>query len=123
MKHNFLWCCGAAMIVAALLLGTACDKTDPDTIDCTGVSPTYTADIQPIFAASCATPGCHSAATAQENIDLSTYAGSVNCATNHELRCSIEHGSSCHPMPVNAAKLPEAQIKKIICWVQNGMPQ
>ncbi len=123
MKHQFLLLAIGLALTLLLAIVPSCSSTDPDPLDCTGLTPTFTADIQPIFAANCATQGCHGSTNPAHNINLATYAGALDCVADHDLRCSIEHGSGCDPMPENAAKLPAGQIEKIICWVQNGTPQ
>ena len=102
----------------------ACTKqTNPQTYDCTGTSPTYTTDIKPIFDANCAASGCHSNSSRSSGFDLSAYAGSKAASSSDKLLGSIQHLSGYTSMPQNAAKLSDAQIKLISCWVQNGAPQ
>ena len=42
-----------------------------DKTDCTGSTPTYTADIAPVLNSSCAISGCHNSQTRAHNLDLS----------------------------------------------------
>lgn len=123
MMPRFLSFLYAFIAVAIITLTLSCGSSDPDPIDCTGFTPTYTTDLQPIFAASCSTPGCHGSTNPAHDINLASYAGAVACAQNHDLRCSIEHLSGCDAMPEDGNKLPADQIKKIVCWLQNGMLQ
>ncbi len=99
----------------------SCSKDEtPTDYDCTGLTPTYTTDIKPIFDASCATTGCHAGASPADGIDLSN--NQFSTSHNDHLLCSIEHLSGCEPMPDGAAKLDDATIKTISCWVENGRP-
>ncbi len=115
------------LLVFATLMGSlfvaSCKNDEETTIDCTGVTATYTTDVKPIFDASCATAGCHDSNTKAHGLDLSTYVGSKEGAINHEVVCSIEQNSGCDPMPEGGDKLSDAQIKKVRCWIQSGTPQ
>src|SRR5687768_17500736 len=60
------------VFTSVILLLTACDGgSDPD--ECSGLSPTYTADFKPILDSSCAKSGGHDAFTAQNGVNLSNY--------------------------------------------------
>ncbi len=99
----------------------SCSKEDePTDYDCTGLTPTYATDIKPIFDASCAATGCHAATNPADGLDLSS--NQFASEHNEHLLCTIEHLSSCEPMPQGGDKLDEATIKKISCWVENGRP-
>lgn len=117
-----------AVLITSLITLTifviACKKkSTPTTFDCTGVASTYTTNVKPLMDAHCATSGCHSASQKAGGKDLSTYAGTKNAAGNNSFLGSIEHLSGYTSMPEGAAKLNDADIKTIACWVQNGMPQ
>lgn len=84
-------------------------------------SPTYTADIKPIFDASCMP--CHSAEKRKHNIDVSSYASSKEAAKSKSLLGSIKHEVGYDAMPLKHDKLSDVQIEKVACWIQNGMPE
>jgi uncharacterized membrane protein len=84
-------------------------------------SPTFTADIKPIFDASCMP--CHSAEKHKHNIDLSSYGSSKDAAKGKNFLGSLRHKAGYEPMPMKKDKLAEDVIEKISCWIQNGMPQ
>jgi hypothetical protein len=90
--------------------------------DCTGSSPTYTADVAPITETICATSGCHNAATASHGLDLEGYDAVKNNFNDHNLLCAINHANGCDPMPKGLPKLSDAQIKTITCWAKNNFP-
>jgi cytochrome c553 len=107
-----------------LLVQTACEKNNTAiTVDCTGVSPTYTNTIKAIMDSKCATSGCHSAARKEAGYDLSSFAGTSSGANNSKFMASIRQESGAEAMPHGAAKLDEATIKQVACWIQNGKPQ
>jgi hypothetical protein len=120
--------------LVSLIAITSCHKDDHshdgtpnqaylDTADCSGITVTYTADVKPVFDASCATSGCHDAASAQHSVILDNYANSKASFEAHTLLCSINHGSDCAHMPQGGAMLTFEQIQKITCWAQGGFPQ
>ncbi len=116
------------IVVFAFILGgtsifTQCKKEEVDLLDCAGVTPTYTANVKTILDNNCATAGCHSASSRRAGYDLSSYAASVTSGGNQAFLGSVQHISGYDPMPDGGAKLPEADVKTLSCWVQNGMPQ
>jgi cytochrome c553 len=112
------------LIFACVFTNTACEKNaTTTTIDCTGTTPTYTNTIKAIMDSKCATSGCHSASSKRAGYDLSSFAGTSSGANNSKFLASIKHESGADAMPQGAAKLDDATIKNITCWVQNGKPQ
>jgi hypothetical protein len=103
----------------------SCNKeaATPTTYSCTGITPTYTNTIKAIMNGSCAIVGCHDAVYAARGVDLSSYQGVKAIAASPYFLGTIEQLSGYNPMPQGAAKLPDATIQKIYCWVQNGEPQ
>lgn len=91
--------------------------------ECSGLNPTYTADIKPILDASCAKSGCHNAATAKKGINLSDYSHASQISQEDRFLGSIQHKNGYDKMPNDAPKLPESQVQLLTCWVQNGSPQ
>lgn len=89
--------------------------------NCTGSTPTYNAQVKSIMTNSCATSGCHNATSKKDGIDLSTYALTKNIFLNGKGLCTIYH--DCTPMPENAAKLSDATILLLTCWVKNNCPE
>jgi hypothetical protein len=101
----------------------ACGKEDEKTYDCSGLTPTYTADIKTVMDNTCALSGCHDAVTKSEGYDLSNYAGVKSAAGNEAFLGSMEHKSSFSAMPQSGSKLSESTLQKIYCWIENGRPQ
>ncbi|MBK9103921.1 MAG: hypothetical protein IPL92_04985 [Saprospiraceae bacterium] len=101
----------------------SCGKDPISTVDCAGVTPTYNLDIKFILNASCATSGCHDAASQQNNINLSAYGPASSESHNDRFLGSIQHKRGYKQMPQDAAKLSQEKIDLLTCWVQNGSPE
>lgn len=78
-------------LAIAFISIVSCGKDDDDTLDCSGISPTYNADIKTIFNASCATVGCYIGPFPANNMDLSTYIGAKSASLNGKVLQSIKH--------------------------------
>ena len=113
-----------SFLLAFVLIGLySCGNNTDDKVDCTGVTPTYTADISPILA-SCAIDGCHGNVATQANINLTTYAGAKSGSANSKFLKAIKHQSGAEAMPpAGNDKLSDANIKLIECWINNGKPE
>jgi hypothetical protein len=110
--------------VLCFIFFTQCKKETIDTnVDCSGSIPTYSANVKSIMDANCATPGCHSASSRSAGYDLSSYLGTKTSAANNAFLGSVQHKSGFSKMPKGRAKLSDADIKILTCWVQNGTPQ
>lgn len=107
-------------VFALTVLATACKKEDIQTFECAGLTPTYTTDIKAIVDANCAVSGCHNSTTKANGMDLSTYEKVKNESSKNRFLGAIQHLSGFKAMPKDRAKLSEANIQKISCWVQNG---
>ena len=126
MRDNYISHAKSFFLSVLLLTGiiiTGCGKEDPDPFDCSGITPTYTADIKPILDASCAKSGCHDAITVQNGVNLSTFATASAISQEDRFLGVIQHKAGFPAMPFDGPKLPDAQIKLLTCWVQNGSPQ
>ena len=111
----------SALICSILLV--SCQKDPISTVDCTGVTPTYSADIKPILDGSCATSGCHNSSSQQAGVNLSNYNGASNASSRPSFLGTIQHKKGYNPMPQNSAQLSQDKIDLITCWVQNGSVQ
>ncbi|MEP7170307.1 MAG: hypothetical protein ABI855_13130 [Bacteroidota bacterium] len=124
----------AALMLASIsgmsLLISSCKTTHSATatttaspgISCSGITPTYAADIKPIVDANCGS-SCHSAEKQAHHLDLSTYETVKEESGKPEFLGAIKHEGEFTPMPKNHPKLDDSSIQKIHCWVQNGSPQ
>ena len=127
MKKLFPW-----LLVGGLLALASClaDKAKlpeptPGPAVCDTVGLTYTVDIKPILDRSCATPGCHDAASAASPADnpLYDYATARASSLAGRVVCSIERTGNCSPMPRRQAPLPACEVAKIRAWVAAGCPE
>lgn len=124
MSRNF-WASALSLALVVVLL--ACDNTTPpvdylNAANCTSIvdsTNTYNKAIKAIMTANCATSGCHSAASATDGINLSTYAETKKVFDKGNGLCSIHHGTGCSQMP-KGGKLSDSDINKIDCWAKNG---
>jgi restriction endonuclease S subunit len=111
-------------LVIITLISCSKDTTDYAGIAvCTGTTPTYTNSIATILNTNCALSGCYNN-SAKKGIDLSNYnLASNQFKTNSNNLISIHHGSGVEAMPQGRAKMSDADINKLDCWVKNGCPQ
>ena len=132
----------AAMTIA-ISLACAGDGTGVDNGSNGGDTPTFAADVQPIFTASCAFSGCHGGASPAQGMNLSAgqaYANTVNVPSNElpsmdriepgdpdqsYLVNKIQGtqgdvGGSGQRMPLGGDPLSEADIDTIRAWITAG---
>ena len=116
LKYLVTALCGVILLIS-------CEKDEDPSVDCTGLTPTYTSEIKAILDTSCALSGCHNAGTQQEGIDLSNYADAKIVSSEDRFLGAINHQNGYTPMPQNSAKLSTDKINLLTCWVQNGSPE
>lgn len=115
----------AVIITGALFTGCYYDKEEElypnsttattsttSTTSTTGTAVSYAADIQPLIASNCATPGCHRAGA--QSPDLSDYAKLKNNIVRVKVRAIDDKN-----MP-SAAPLSNANIAKLQSWIDAG---
>lgn len=113
----------AAIALAIFVVSCKTKKATTETAKSgCATTPTYTADIKPILDASCGN-SCHSAQKRKAGIDLSSYESSKEIGGQKRFLGAIRHEQGFDAMPAYAAKLDDATIQKIACWVEGGMPQ
>ncbi len=79
---------------------------------------TYSGAVKPIMDNKCA--GCHNPSNLGGNIDVSTFAAVRIVALNGKLYGSIAHQTGYSPMPKNAAKLSDCEIRQVQKWITAG---
>jgi hypothetical protein len=104
-----------------LLLAMSCKKEAADTggtgtVSCTGVTSTFSLQVQPLINTYCATnSGCHASGSVRGPGALLNYTQVFN--NRSAIRSSVANGS----MP-QGTTLTSAQKSLIICWIDGGAP-
>ncbi len=103
-----------------LQMGCYYDKEEllyPDNV-CDTTNVTYSRSVAPVLSAAC--NGCHSGNTPSFNVRLDNYLSVKAQVDNNKLLGVINHTAGFYPMPKNAAKLNDCNIKLITNWVRSG---
>jgi hypothetical protein len=87
----------------------------PASINCSGVTSRFAAEVAPIISSSCAVTGCHASGSGNGPGELLTYNQIFNA------RSSIRFAVVNRIMPKNTS-LTDAQINLIACWIDGGAP-
>ncbi len=112
-------------LVLAVLV-CACQKSEQVKTD-----PSFKDDIRPIFAASCATSGCHSGGSPSGNYDLTSRAGALGTGTDTTPNVipGKADSSTCYrritgdetpQMPQGATPLDNMKSATIRNWINQG---
>lgn len=88
---------------------------------CSGIAPVYATDVKPLLDSQCATSGCHNSSSRASGIRLDDYANAKSQFMNGNALCTVYH--DCKPMPQGSAKLSDANIQLLTCWVKDSAPQ
>jgi hypothetical protein len=102
------------IILIALVGITSCSEElfEPT---CTGLTPAFATNVQPIIASNCAVSGCHTTGSTKGPGALITYA--QISAAKSSISTAIRNGS----MPRNGS-LTADEKNQILCWILNGAP-
>lgn len=113
------------VVLSASALLTACRKSEPAnsessgggiTFSCTGISPKFSADIQPILTTVCSiNSNCHAAGSTNSGGPFTSHA--EVSAKKSNIRAAILSGT----MP-QSGSITQAQINAFICWIDSGAP-
>lgn len=86
------------------------------TFSCAGITPKFTADVQPILTTVCSiNSNCHASGSTNSGGPFTTHA-QVD-AKKSNIRAAILNGS----MP-QSGTISQAQINAFICWIDSGAP-
>jgi cytochrome c553 len=88
--------------------------------DCDSTLASYSGAVALTLAASCTS--CHSGATPESDVDLSTHANVVDAVTNRNLMGCIRHEAYAPAMPPSGNPLTDCQIQQFQNWIDAGMP-
>lgn len=100
-------------------------KDEPAVFDCSNETVTWTNFAGQILPGTCGIEGCHDQKTHVADHDFSDFQAAKNSilADQKQMLGAIQHTEGYQYMPLNDYPLPESLVKKISCWVQNGMPE
>lgn len=115
----FKACLLSMAIAISLPALTSCKKKkneDLNSVDCSKINSSYSADIKPIIDGNCLSSGCHNSNST--NGDFTTYAGLKTKVDNGSIDSRVLQQKN---MPPSGA-LPLDQLKKIKCWLNSGAP-
>lgn len=107
-----------AVTVFVILL--ACSKSGGDattnSIDCSGITKSFSGDVNPIIQSTCTTnSGCHGSGSRNGPGELLTYSQIFGARST--IRSAVLSGL----MPQNGS-LTSSQKQSIVCWIDNGAP-
>lgn len=86
------------------------------TFSCTGITPKFSTDVQPILTSVCSTnSSCHATGSSNSGGPFTSYA-EVN-ARKSNIRAAILAGT----MP-QTGSISQAQVNAFICWIDSGAP-
>ncbi|MBT8327557.1 MAG: c-type cytochrome [Bacteroidia bacterium] len=116
------------IVLASALFMWSCEDDDaqpnpeqPQNL-CDSLDYTYNDDVMSIINANCATPYCHGGGGAG-GVYMADYAEIKTVASGGKFLKAIKHEVGASAMPKNQAKLSDADIQIIECWVQNGLKE
>lgn len=104
------------MIMLAGFLVISCKKDQTPEAQCDEVI-SFSIDVQPLLMNSCATSGCHNAASAANTMVFESYE-SIFEHKDIILR-SVRHEAGVTPMPIGP-QLSAENIQIIACWIEQG---
>jgi hypothetical protein len=111
----------STLIAGALIVALfACSKSGGDastnSIDCSGITKSFSSDANPVIQSNCATnSGCHGSGSRNGPGELLNY--SQIFAARSSIRSAVVSGL----MPQNGT-LSTSQKQAIVCWIDSGAP-
>ncbi len=111
--------------IIAVISFAACTKNSPTngggtgggiTFSCTGITPKFSADVQPILTSVCSiNSSCHATGSSNSGGSFTNFTEVSAKASN--IRSAILAGT----MPKSGA-ISQSQINAFICWIDSGAP-
>lgn len=105
------------IVMFSVILFVSCDSATTQDLTPIVPTPTYTANVEAIFAANCT--GCH--AGGNQYPDLDTYAAVKDATLNGNILCRLT--ASCGNIMPQSGALPQATITMINTWATNNCPE
>lgn len=88
---------------------------------CDSVTVSFSAEIQPMFMASCAYGSCHNSTSAVAGYILESYS-QISQSAEISYNTMKQEDSKYTPMPYYLPKLNDSLINKLNCWIEAGKP-
>jgi len=120
MKKLFVPALIISLFSLMVIPGCSNDSEEMLNPGCDTTNITYSATIVPILTANCYV--CHSGTTPVAPFRLDSHAAVAVQAGNGKLYGAISHSAGFSPMPKNASKLSDCNIRKIKKWIDAGFP-
>lgn len=115
----------AVPLIFTVIIFAACSKSDSTTgggggggitANCTGITPKFAADVQPIINTVCSiNSNCHAGGSSNAGGPFTNYT-EVN-AKKSNIKAAVLAGR----MP-QSGTISQTQINALICWIDNGAP-
>jgi hypothetical protein len=122
MKKHFII---TLLVISSSGVFIACSKSDTTpgtgsgggrTFSCAGISPKFSADVQPVLTSVCSVnSNCHAAGSLNSGGPFTSYA--EVSAKKSNIRAAILSGA----MP-QGGTITQAQVNAFICWIDSGAP-
>lgn len=87
---------------------------------CDTLNVTYSGTIVPLVQQRC--QGCHSGATPQGGLDLTSWSVLNTLANDGRLAGSVQHSQGAIPMPPSGPRLPDCNVRQFMIWIDGGAP-
>lgn len=87
---------------------------------CDTLNVTYSGTIVPLVQQRC--QGCHSGASPQGGLNLTSWNVLNALANDGRLAGSVDHAPGAIPMPPSGPKLPDCNIRQFMIWIDSGAP-
>jgi hypothetical protein len=105
----------STVIIVVFVGVLSCSEENIFEPTCTGLTPSFVTDVQPIISSNCAVSGCHTTGSTKGPGALTTYAQISGAKSS--ISIAIKNGS----MPRNGS-LTADEKNQVLCWILNGAP-
>lgn len=106
------------MIAAWIMQGA--QNNSCATVGCDTLNVTYSGTIVPLVQQRC--QGCHSGATPQGGLNLTSWSVLNALANDGRLAASVDHAPGAIPMPPSGPRLPDCNVRQFMIWIDAGAP-
>lgn len=126
MRTTITACCVLLTIFSVAVISSCKKEKGIDPLSCRGLQASFAVDVLPVVETRCSIGQCHVQGGVAPYI-ATDYNGIMPYAADGRLLRAIKHeGPSpmprLDPMQTDAVRLPDALVKPIECWVNQGFP-